>query len=114
MSYPCRNIPGKHVACGGLTQARVLLDEVSTMGTKLGWAGSMIERIVNKTGNVMNLALLLGAMTLICWMVGGAVAVLGTAEHSHHRQEMTEFLSLGLNLFGVVCAIAMAAVVLTT
>ncbi|MBB2820070.1 UNVERIFIED_ORG: hypothetical protein GGD59_003333 [Rhizobium esperanzae] len=60
----------------------------------------MIERIVNKTGNVMNLALLLGAMTLICWMVGGAVAVLGTAEHSHHRQEMTEFLSLGLNLFG--------------
>ncbi|MBB2706592.1 MULTISPECIES: hypothetical protein [Rhizobium] len=65
-------------------------------------------------GNVMNLALLLGAMTLICWMVGGAVAVLGTAEHSHHRQEMTEFLSLGLNLFGVVCAIAMAAVVLTT
>ncbi|WP_245314311.1 hypothetical protein [Rhizobium sp. R634] len=64
------------------------------------------------TRNVMNLALLLGAMTLTCWMLGGAVAVLGTAEHCrHHRQEMTEFISLGLNLLGLACAIAMAAVV---
>ncbi|WP_245425667.1 hypothetical protein [Rhizobium sp. H4] len=95
------------------SSAMCLIDEVSKNGTKLACAGSMIERFGNRTRDVMNLALLLGAMTLMCWMVGGAVAVLGTAEHSrHHRHEMAEFISLGLNLLRVACAIAMAGVVL--
>ncbi|WP_259672206.1 hypothetical protein [Rhizobium sp. NLR22b] len=50
---------------------------------------------------VMNLALLFGALTLTCWMMGGAVAVLGTAEHPrHHLHQLSEFVSLGFNVFG--------------
>ncbi|MBX4891764.1 hypothetical protein HJA76_19290 [Rhizobium bangladeshense] len=62
---------------------------------------------------MMNLALLFGALTLTCWMLGGAVAVLGTAEHSrHHRQQMRGFVSLGFNLLGMACAVAMMAIVI--
>ncbi|AHF87477.1 hypothetical protein HFO42_33895 [Rhizobium leguminosarum] len=59
----------------------------------------------------MNLALVFGTLTLTCWMVGGAIAVIGNAEHCHpHRQQISEFVSLGLNILGLVCAILMGAV----
>ncbi|MBX4907834.1 MULTISPECIES: hypothetical protein [Rhizobium] len=62
---------------------------------------------------VMNLALLFGALTLTCWMMGGAVAVLGTAEHPrHHLHQLSEFVSLGFNVLGIACAIAMIALVI--
>ncbi|WP_259669869.1 hypothetical protein [Rhizobium sp. NLR9b] len=61
----------------------------------------------------MNLALLFGALTLTCWMMGGAVAVLGTAEHPrHHLHQLSEFVSLGFNVLGIACAIAMIALVI--
>lgn len=61
----------------------------------------------------MNLALLFGALTLTCWMIGGAVAVLGTAEHPrHHLHQVSEFVSLGFNVLGIACAIAMVASVI--
>ncbi|MBY3424616.1 hypothetical protein HFN72_11790 [Rhizobium laguerreae] len=59
----------------------------------------------------MNLALVFGTLTLTCWMVGGAIAVIGNAEHFHpHRQQISGFVSLGLNILGLVCAILMGAV----
>ncbi|MBX5215600.1 MULTISPECIES: hypothetical protein [unclassified Rhizobium] len=62
---------------------------------------------------VMNLALLFGALTLTCWMMGGAVAVLGTAEHPrHHLHQLSEFVSLGFNVLGIACAIAIIALVI--
>ncbi|ANP90768.1 hypothetical protein [Rhizobium leguminosarum] len=59
----------------------------------------------------MNLALVFGTLTLTCWMVGGAIAVFGNAEQCHpHRQQISEFVTLGLNILGLVCAILMGAV----
>ncbi|APO78076.1 hypothetical protein AM571_PC00336 (plasmid) [Rhizobium etli 8C-3] len=61
-----------------------------------------------------NLALLLGSLTLTCWIVAGAVAVLGTGDElgRHDKQRVSELVSLGLNLVGFVCAVAMAAILL--
>ncbi|ASR11163.1 hypothetical protein CHY08_26945 (plasmid) [Rhizobium leguminosarum bv. viciae] len=59
----------------------------------------------------MNLALVFGTLTLTCWMVGGAIAVFGNAEQCHpHRQQISEFVTLGLNVLGLVCASLMGAV----
>ncbi|QPB22472.1 MULTISPECIES: hypothetical protein [Rhizobium] len=61
-----------------------------------------------------NLALLLGSLTLTCWIVAGAVAVLGTGDGlgQHDKQRISELVSLGLNLVGVISAVAMAAILL--
>ncbi|MBW9117351.1 hypothetical protein JNB88_27405 [Rhizobium cauense] len=62
---------------------------------------------------MINLALVFGTLAMACWMLGGAVAVFGTTElYRHHWQQMSDFVSLGFNIAGAACAIAMISFII--
>jgi len=57
-------------------------------------------------------AILLGILTLACWMGAGVAAILGTDDELRHgnARKGTVFATLGLGGAGIACAIAMAAI----
>lgn len=94
----------------GCAERRTLPDGVSTAGTKRSCTG-FVPHTKDRMIEAMNLALVFGTLTLTCWMIGGAIAVFGNAEQCHpHRQQISEFVTLGLNILGLLCAIMMGAV----
>jgi hypothetical protein len=57
-------------------------------------------------------ALMLGVVTLTCWMSAGLAAVFGTSEEIRHgrRSKVSEFMATGLTVVGLISATAMMAV----
>jgi hypothetical protein len=58
-----------------------------------------------------NVALLLGVLTLTSWIIGGAVSVLSSGDKLHRTIGL---VAVGLHLFGLASAIAMAATLVLT
>ena len=57
-------------------------------------------------------AILLGTLTLACWLAAGLAAVLGTAEEIRHGQAggFAGYMTMGLAGAGVGSALAMLAI----
>jgi hypothetical protein len=61
-------------------------------------------------------AMLLGTLTLICWIAAGLAAVLGTTEEIKHGEagKASNYATTGLTGVGVAAALAMAALLAFT
>lgn len=61
-------------------------------------------------------ALLLGVVTLMCWMSAGVAAVLGTSEDIRHvgQSKVSDYIATGLTVMGLVSATAMMAALVAT
>jgi len=61
-------------------------------------------------------SLMLGVVTLICWISAGLAAVLGTSEEIRHggQSKASEYVTTGLTVVGLISATMMAAVLVVS